>query len=370
MPSLATFNANNFFLRYKFTESYPGSQSASSLDEASKAAMGFLPGLAFGEYTGDYIVWDAARRSLAARALKEPDGALPDILCLQEVENIQAIRIFNKQYLGNHYPYSFLVDSYDTRNIDVGLLSRFPVDRVRSHIDALDDRGDRVFSRDCLELEIMLPGNTRLTLFLNHLKSKLVTRETGESDAAYQGRILKSHQKRFSQAQHVADYVAKRFRGRHDRALYAVIGDFNDTPYSPWLAPLANSPHLVDVLAKYRSADDRWTYYWRGGGKVSQIDFVLASRALNARIAATIASDASRKPHIARQGLGYRELNASGAVLPRELTLVHFEDDSVTPAPASVPQNEKVGFRHSRYQEVMDDWHSNISDHCPVKVWF
>ena len=44
MTSLATFNANNFFLRYKFSKTYPGDMSKKSLIEASDAAMmGYLP---------------------------------------------------------------------------------------------------------------------------------------------------------------------------------------------------------------------------------------------------------------------------------------------------------------------------------------
>jgi endonuclease/exonuclease/phosphatase family metal-dependent hydrolase len=370
MPSLATFNANNFFLRYKFTRNYPGSRSQNSQKEASEVALGYLPGTAFGKYPSNYIVWDAERRSLAARALREPDGVLPDILCFQEVENIQAIRILNERYLDNHYPYSFLVDGYDPRNIDVGLLSRFPINKVRSHIDAFDDSGNRIFSRDCLEADIELPDNSTLTLFINHLKSKLVTRESSESEADYQAKILSSHKKRLNQAQHVAQYVDKRFHGLHSRALYAVIGDFNDTAYSPWLAPLTNSPHLKDILKAYRNPDDRWTYYWRSGGRVSQIDFILVSRALDKRIKAAIKSDPSKKPHVERKGLGYRELNGSGDVLPKEAMLVYFENDPVTSSPDNVPQNQKVNFRHSRYKEVMQDWQSNISDHCPVKIWF
>lgn len=370
MLSLTTFNANNFFLRYKFTRNYPGSKSQSSLIEASQVALGYLPGTAFGKYPSNYVVWDTERRSLAARALKEPDGVLPDILCLQEVENIHAIRIFNERYLDSYYPYSFLVDGYDPRNIDVGLLSRFPIDKVRSHIDAFDDRGDRIFSRDCLEADIELPDNSTLTLFLNHLKSKLVTKERGESEADYHAKMLNSHRKRLSQAQHVAQYVDERFHSQHNQALYAVIGDFNDTAYSPWLASLTNSPNLKDILKAYRNTDDRWTYYWRSGGHVSQIDFILVSRALDNRINAAITSDPSKKPHIERKGLGYRELNDSGDILPKEAVLVHFENDSVTPPPPNVPQNQKVNFRHSRYPEVMKDWRSNISDHCPVKIWF
>ena len=370
MPTLATFNANNFFLRYRFTRTYPGDQSRKSLVEAAEVgSLGYLPGLAFGHYPSSYIVWDAQRRELGARGLKEPDGQLPDILCLQEVENIQAIRIFNQSYLDNHYPYSLLIDSYDARNIDVGLLSTFPIGEIRSHIDDVNEKGERIFSRDCLEAEIQLPDGSTLSLLLNHLKSKLVTREPDDTDAQYKRKVKDSHEKRMAQAQKVVEYIAQRFRGRHATALYAVVGDCNDTPYSPWLAPLMRSSRLTDVLGKYRPRD-RWTYYYRSENRVSQIDYILASHALATRVANVIQADPAKAPHIERQGLAYRQLNSSGQVLPREATLVYVEDDDVTPVPPGAPADEKVSFGFPRYPEVMTDWKANTSDHCPVKVWF
>lgn len=371
MPSLATFNANNFFLRYEFTQTYPGDMSQASLIEAGEVGLlGYIPGLAFGQYSSRYIVWDAQRRELAARALQEPDGRLPDLLCFQEVENIQAIRVLNERYLGYHYPYSLLIDSYDSRNIDVGLLSVFPIVGVRSHIDEANNEGERIFSRDCLEAEVELQEGTTLTLFINHLKSKFVRRQPDDSDADFHARIRRSHERRLAQAEKVAEYVDQRFAGQHEQALYAVLGDFNDTPQSPWAAPLINSPHLTDVLSTHRAANDRWTYYWRNRGRVSQIDYVLASRALATRVANVVVADPSKKPHIERQGLAYRELNNAGQVLPREATLVHFEADPVTTAPANASPDEKVDFRFPRYNEIKQNWRANISDHCPVKVWF
>jgi len=372
MPSLATFNCNNFFLRYRFTNTYPGDASNASRVEANLAGLaGYLPGLAFGRYTNRYIVWDPQRRTLAARALAEPDGQFPDIVCFQEVENIQTIRVLNQRYLGDYYPYSLLIDSYDPRNIDVGLLSRFPVREVRSHIDERDNQGDRIFSRDCLEAEVALPGGSTLTLFINHLKSKYVRRRANETDQHYHGRILASHNRRQAQAQAVADYVEARFTAQeHAQTLYAVVGDFNDTPESPYVAPLVNSARLTDLLAEHCPADDRWTYYWRSRGRVSQIDYVLASQALSVRVAAVVSADPTRRPHIERQGIAYRELNSQGQVLPRRARYVHFEDDEVTPLPPGATPDEQVDFRFPRYQEVINNWRANTSDHCPVKIWF
>jgi endonuclease/exonuclease/phosphatase family metal-dependent hydrolase len=375
MPSLTTFNANNFFLRYKFTSNYPGSRAKEDLEEAAEAGLtGFLPGVSFGHYGKDqYIVWDTQRRQLAASALREPDGVPPDILCFQEVENIQAIRVFNQRYLNDYYPYSLLIDGYDTRNIDVGLLSRFPIRGIRTHIDDVykesGPKVGRIFSRDCLEAEIELPDGTLLTLFINHLKSKLVIREEGETDEEYAMRVKDCHQRRLDQAQAVCDCVRERFEDRGD-ALYAVVGDFNDTALSPWVAPLLESPYLTDIVSTYRPVNDRWTHYWRSKNHVSQIDFILASRALAERVARVVEAESSHIPHIERRGLAYRQLNAAGEILPREATLVHFEKDRATSAPSGVKEKEKVNFQHARYPEVMENWKDNISDHCPVRVWF
>ena len=371
MPSLATFNANNFFLRYRFARTYPNDRSRASLIEASEVgAKGYLPGIAFGRYTKNYIVWDPVRRRLAARALKAPDGQLPDILCLQEVENIQAIRTFNQHYLNDHYPYSLLIDAYDPRNIDVGVLSRYPINDIRSHIDDTDGQGNRIFSRDCLEATIDLPGPMKLTLFINHLKSKLVFRKKNESDASYHERIKSSHRRRKMQAQKAKSLMAQRFVGSHTKALYAVIGDFNDTPQSPYIRDLIRSGHLTDLLKAHRPADDRWTYYWRSGSKVSQIDYILASRKLAERVKSVVAADSGKSPHIERRGLGFRKLNAVGRVLPKTVRLQHFEEDAVTPKPGNALPDERVDFRFDRYAEVTADWKKNISDHCPVKIWF
>jgi endonuclease/exonuclease/phosphatase family metal-dependent hydrolase len=372
MPSLATFNANNFFLRYKFSKIYPGDMSRNSLIEATEVIggpIGYLPGLAFQKYTKNFIIWDPARRQLAVKALMEPDQKLPDILCFQEVENIHAIRLFNQKYLNNNYKYSLLIDSYDDRNIDVGILSVFPIRQIKSHIDDKDGH-KRIFSRDCLEVEVELDEGSILTLFLNHLKSKLVIREKNETNTQYNARVLESHQKREKQAKEVIKFVKQRFHGQHDTALYAVIGDFNDTPESPWVKLLVESDLVTNIIEKYRPKDDCWTYYWRSKNRVSQIDYVLTSEALTKRIGTLVSTDSTKKPHIERKGIAYREKNAKDQILPKQSNLIHFEQDAVTTPPAAFTPSSKVDFRFTRYQEVMDNWKNNISDHCPVKIWF
>ena len=356
MPSLATFNANNFFLRYKFARNIPGSHSQRSRVEAAEVAnVGFLPGQSFTGPNKNYIVWDPTRRELAADALKAVDGDLPDILCLQEVENIFAIRKLNKAYLDGFYKYSLLIDSYDPRNIDVAVLSRYPIEHVASHMDEFSG-GKRVFSRDCLEVNVGIPGQD-ITLFINHLKSKFVPRNAGESDAQYAAKVRRSDERRRNQARRVSRYIRERFQGKQNTALYAVVGDFNDTPNSPFVSPLTRSSFLTDVVSRHRGANDSWTYYWRARNRVSQIDYVLGSREFTRRVDRRIQNDGSLIPHIERAGLAYRELNADGEVLPAS-------------ARVEESPNTRVDFRFPRYTEVLDDWRNNVSDHCPVKVWF
>ena len=371
MPTIGSFNANNFFLRYNFSNVYPGDElSQRSIVEATEvAAYGYLPKRNYGRYSvSNYIVWDYERRELAYDALLAPDGLLPDILCLQEVENIHAIRILNDRYFGGYYPYSFLVDAYDVRNIDVGVLSRIPISLARSHIEDTNVDGEQLFrSRDCLELEFELPGEN-LTLFVNHLKSKFVDTRGATPDEILEQR-LDGHQKRLKQAEAIVDYIDRRFRGEQSTALYAVVGDLNDTPESPWIEPLISTPRLTNILQKYLGPEDHWTYYWRSRNRVSQIDYLLASRALAGRIDHQI-ENYQRFPHIERAGLGFREINTNGEVLPSKSNLIHFGDDEVTPTPSNFTPSSKIDFRFPRYESILDNWRNNISDHCPIKVWF
>jgi endonuclease/exonuclease/phosphatase family metal-dependent hydrolase len=361
MPTLATFNANNFFLRYQFAKTYPGDLSGKSAVAAADITLGYIPEKKFGKYLSkDFVVWDPIRRDLAAQALAEPDDCLPDILCLQEVENMDAIRKLNEDHFGGHYRYQLLIDGRDPRNIDVAVLSVFPIECIHSNLDVYTEAGSPLLSRDCLEVTLQLPKGEELTLFVNHLKSKFVDGR-GKTEAQKTAALLAGHQRRHLQAEFVAKRVLERFKEQHDTALYAVVGDFNDTEESPWVAPLTTMKQLVDVIATTREPDDRWTYYYRAKGRVQQIDYILASKALAARV---------RKTHITRAGLGYREVNAEGEVLPKAVTLVHLEEDGVTPVSNETTPSEKIPFTFERYEPVFDDLSNNISDHCPVKVWF
>ena len=49
----------------------------------------------------------------------------PDVLCLQKVDSLIALREFNERFLDNAYRYAVVLDSRDLRQIDVGWCQNF-----------------------------------------------------------------------------------------------------------------------------------------------------------------------------------------------------------------------------------------------------
>jgi predicted extracellular nuclease len=191
-----------------------------------------------------------------------------DIQCLIEVEDRTTVDAFSRQLLRSAYPYNLVIDGYDPRGIDVGLMTKFSLGSIRTHI--FDKAGrSRTFSRDCLEVEQVIDGDTRLHLLINHFKSQGFGKAS-ESDA-----------KRRRQATAVRDIVAGRFDLSKD--LVVIAGDFNDSPDRPplTLQPLLTMPGLTDVLSlQFPDPADRWTYHYRSN---EQLDYILVSDALKAK---------------------------------------------------------------------------------------
>ena len=199
-----------------------------------------------------------------ARVIQEVNA---DVVGAIEVDNRIALLRFNEQMLpfveADPYPHIMVIDGNDDRGIDVGLMTRFDVGTIRSHVDDLED-DSRIFSRDCPEYEIVLPSGDTLLLLINHLKSK-----GGGTQA-------ESNARRLRQASRVREiYDGHREAGV---TLIAVIGDFNDTPDSAPLAPLlADGSDLPDVSVHpdFQSDGRPGTF---GNGTASQkIDYILLS---------------------------------------------------------------------------------------------
>jgi endonuclease/exonuclease/phosphatase family metal-dependent hydrolase len=216
---------------------------------------------------------DAEATRNTAAVMAELD---PDVQVVVEVEDRVALERFNEYVLKQvtdeqgkawRFGHAMVIDGNDERGIDVGVLSKlgFEIERMRSHVDDFK-KGSRVFSRDCAEYEISIPGGGSLLLMVNHFKSQ---RGGG-------------HARRELQAEEVAAIYGKRREEGWDRIVIA--GDLNDTPKSKTLAPLLAKTDLKDAGAhKDFVWGERFGTYDTGN---DQFDYLLLSPALSKRFKA------------------------------------------------------------------------------------
>lgn len=274
--TVGTFNLNNLFSRFNFQgaineiKKADGSVGAVTVryeftDENNFQVRKFLGKLVKEKERGE-------TDKIAARIL----SMNVDVLAVQEVEDIDILREFNKAELGGLYKHEILIEGNDPRFIDVGILSKFPIGAVTSFQTATheQDPARPVFSRDLLEVEVMSGnGKTKLfTLYNNHLKSHF-----GDDDDGGAGKA-KNDARRKKQAETIAEIVASRNR---PNSKYIITGDMNDavdaTPLQPMLSieenPLINAlAHPTETRpAKAESSGHNppnasWTHRFISGG--------------------------------------------------------------------------------------------------------
>jgi endonuclease/exonuclease/phosphatase family metal-dependent hydrolase len=182
---------------------------------------------------------DAAKRAVA-KSLRDLN---PDVVGLVEVESLPTLKKFRDDYLADMgYTNVVLIEGNDTRGIDVAVMSRFPIVGTRSHKDitfpVAGKAAPEKLSRDLLQTSIQLPSGYRFEFFVTHLKA--ITTDP------------KANAKREAEAQTVHSILAKVEKAAPN-GNYAVVGDFNDLPNSPYLKPLlAPSPDLklFDALSE------------------------------------------------------------------------------------------------------------------------
>ncbi len=192
-----------------------------------------------------------------------------DVQCLVEIEDRLTMSNFNADMLGSSkFPYNILIDGNDPRGIDVGLLSRFPIKNICTHIFDKEKPTSKsfIFSRDCMEVELEIAKNKSLYVLCNHFKSKGYS--ASQSDADNRRKMQ-------------ADTVKQIIKDKYDltKDMVVVLGDFNDTPDSKPLQTLLNTQNLTDVLKlKFgNDVDKTYTYFYK---KKNQIDFILVSKPL------------------------------------------------------------------------------------------
>lgn len=199
-----------------------------------------------------------------------------DILCLVEVEGMDVLRSFNSQVLGTKKFKQFvMIDSpNDPRGIDVACMARGRIAGIRTHVFDDGEEFKPVFSRDCLEVAIEMPGLAQpIYVLCNHFKS-----QSGKSDADR----VKSAAKRKDQSKS----VAKILKGYDLTSAYVVVlGDLNEDGGNAFqsLQPLFNVAGLFPVVSPDAPVSERYTYYFGGGKKgerLNQLDYIFLSKPL------------------------------------------------------------------------------------------
>ena len=122
-----------------------------------------------------------------------------------------------------------MIDGNDQRGIDVGILSRFPITHMVSHLTDMDGTS-KIFSRDCPEYVVELPSGAPLLVLPNHFASK-GSDFTGKHRKQQSKRVRQIYDQRRSQFEHIL-----------------VAGDLNDHPKGGSLNRLLDSD-LTDAMA-------------------------------------------------------------------------------------------------------------------------
>ncbi len=286
---IATFNVQNMRLRSGPPPHLDGARDADVAEDTGPAAEAL----------------DPADRRLTAAILAEADA---DVVALQEVFDRETLDHFHDRWLlptgARPYPHRVCLPGNDGRGLDVALMSRLPLEDVKSHAQETPETlgldpvpgvaaGTPVFRRDCLAARA-----GALTLFVCHFKAP-----SPDAESAWPVRRL--------EAEATRRIVERRFADPA-RALWMILGDLNEPGDAAHgegraIAPLVNG-FAVDLLARVPEAE-RWSYRSPEGGLYSRPDAVLASPALAARF-----PDAT--PRILRGGLDRNARRDAGPRIP------------------------------------------------------
>jgi endonuclease/exonuclease/phosphatase family metal-dependent hydrolase len=272
---ITTFNVENMFNRYAFLDQ-PWNQRGNY--EQLIRAVGIV---SIADRQGNLVPYQTTtiQRNNTAMVIED---AMPDILAVQEVENLDTLRNFNDEYLNQYFQKMILFDGNDARGINVGLMVRRGLDidtlNIRTNIDE-PEQGETVtrqaggvvegalFSRDCLEVDIQLTGSDKvLTFLVNHLKS-----QAGEN---------KSIPKRRRQATQVAKLAQIALEaGKYPIVLGDLNTDAQRNTKDNSLDSLLNLKALHDPFADL-SLEDNWSHFFESGRSVSRLDYILVDARL------------------------------------------------------------------------------------------
>lgn len=342
---LATFNVENLMNRFDF------SGYRNQLNEDRTLALFEIANEA------EYQALERARaiahaddmRQLTALAIADTRA---DIICMQEVDNIEALKAFEYGYLfkmvGQGYQQKYTTSGNDSRGIDVAVMMRSetadgePIEFVRMtshahvtfeafglHTPELAALGqepfERIFRRDCLEIDVKIGGKP-LTIYSLHFKSM------GSPRNGLNGRDA-TMPIRMAEAKAVRRIIEERFGKDHaaDKR-WVICGDLNDYRQRIVIGgdahkgfsftPVNETVSCLDVLlddgfaeniVERRPDMERWTLYHTRGPQerhLCQLDYILVSPVL-AR------NNPSVVPDIVRRGQPWRTIFPPGQEVER-----------------------------------------------------
>lgn len=277
--TVGTFNLNNLFDRWNFAGAVEVLAAGSSTVPATYT---------FDDEHRRRLQLDGRGKLLVSKPPEDTDRiaqrlheADVDVWVVQEVENVDVLREFNREHLNGSYQHVMVIDGNDsTRFIDIGILSRRPLGGVTSYQRTFhpDVPSRPIFSRDLVEAEILdSKGRKVLTVFGTHLKSKFVDfTEANPGEAAAEAELLRTRQ-----VEMIVRIIANRTSSRQR---YLLCGDMNDTPDSPALAAYEQAG-LVNALLTPTEvgavktkvelpANPAWTSTFKGSGLPRTFDLI------------------------------------------------------------------------------------------------
>jgi len=274
---LATFNAENLLMRCDF--------QAAGVKDLRQKLTGVSEQAQAEAVSRVFNVLSEDDRTLTAQALA---ATRADICALQEVENLVTLTTFHDKYLSRWsakpYGQHVLHEGNDLRGIDVGILSQLDIVRQTSHaaLSFADlqitpptkaHRNERIFRRDCLELDIVKEGEG-LTLFVCHFKSMHGGRDATRSV-------------RQAEALAVRKLIEARFPDPA-KAKWVILGDLNDYfeidgvgDQGHGLGPLIEDGFAIDLaMACINDPLERWSHHYTPLAQYTALDHIVVSPAL------------------------------------------------------------------------------------------
>lgn len=211
-------------------------------------------------------VLDQKMKNIADAVLQVNDGKGPDILILEEVENITVLQHWVDQYLKPaNYKTVILIEGKDERGIDVGIVSRFEKtsEPVLHPIPFTEiNKTEKMDTRGILEAHLQLPDHSEIIVYANHFPAPF--HKTTFRAQAYQ-------------------YLDELMKEKPAGALQVAGGDFNTT---------SKENKKEDLLGKYVETDwivahekgyqgDQGTSYYPKDKTWSFLDMLLLSKSFD-----------------------------------------------------------------------------------------